>query len=221
MHSTSAKEPTMKILTADIVTAFDHQTIGTKVMDPDTFWRALEAAIAGCTFPAAGQAIVALPVSAYEAVSAGVRRVEHLGQEDFVVRKHRGHWGLYARRPQLGDVPTAVTDLSCVVYTKAAYLADPDLTAPERERVLYADPEYVLVAVLASASVSRSPLPIWTLVHNIAGGNNAFIPESSKGPMKLVDHGKVVSADLALLAHFIAQAKASEEYWRDWAIVAD
>lgn len=239
----------MKIARADIVTAFDEKTIGTKVIAPFAFNNALEAAIEAYTFPANGQGFVTLPASAYDTVSPGVRRVEGLIEKDFVVRQHRGHWGCYAKRssPRLSLVP--VEGLACVVYTKDAYLADPDLAAQEhkapcmgsiheydhggdcpcgvlaknvkalqeRERITNLDPDYILVAVLAFCG-PKSPLPLWTLVHNIAGGNNEFIPRTAPPAFHEIQN---LVDDVRLLHSIIASAKASEAYWNEWMIVAD
>jgi len=55
------------------------------------------------------------------------------------------------------------------VYTRDAYVADPDIT-PEDIQAL-GDSTHVIIAVLASSGPS-APLTPHRFVHNLAGGNN-------------------------------------------------
>lgn len=216
----------MKIARADIVTAFDEMTIGTKVVDEGAFTAALEAAIAAYPFPENGQGFIHLPASAYPMVSSGVRRTRWLfSSTDFVVREHRGHWGCYAKRPARSTGVDPIEGLACVVYTREAYVHDPDVSDAEISRVLaHPAADYILVAVLAFCG-PKSPFPIWTLVHNVAGGNNEFIPKTTPtvpgGPPYAAQRSGNIWHDLDLLHRIVAEAKASEAYWDEWMIVAD
>ncbi len=161
----------MKIELANIVTALRaNGVIGTKVLDPDGFMAALEAAIAKHDFSAdriPGQGFLVMP-EAVPFVSAGVgpRTADH---NDYVCRCHRGVVSAFLRRQKAGNVEGC----ACVVYTKAAYLADPDTqNEPEEQvRIEASNPDYVLVAVLAFAG-PKSPLPLHRFVANLAGANH-------------------------------------------------
>ena len=141
------------IIFSNIVTAFNSKTIGSKVIDPVGFGIALHQAIgsrkhdfAKGTVP--GQALIDLP-DAEVYVSAGVGK-RSINPDDYVLREHRGRVDAYLNREHAAKVES----VKVVVYTHAAYLADPDITPDEAERVKGAS--HVLVAVLASAG-PRSP----------------------------------------------------------------
>ncbi len=160
----------MKIERANIVTAFEEKAIGTKVNDHEGFRQALEIAIEKHDFAAdriPGQGFLLMP-EAVPFVSAGVGP-RTLDPEDYVCRCHRGVVGAYLTRQRAATA----TGCACVVYTKAAYLADPDiLNEPEEAaRIEAANPDYVLVAVLAFAG-PESPLPLHRFVANLAGANH-------------------------------------------------
>jgi hypothetical protein len=120
---------------------------------------------------------------------------------DYHLVFHRGKVGLYLKRRKAASW---AKHLSAVVYTKDAYLADPDVDAEEsaRMRAQYPGHTHVLVAVLASV-VEVPQLSPWGFVHNLAGGNNDYHPD------KLTVSG------------LIEQAKKIEEYDAAWAQVAD
>jgi hypothetical protein len=155
----------MKIALADIVTAFDDFTIGSKVTDRDGFFDALTKAIEAHDFSTdriPGQAFIVCP-DAIPFVSAGDgKRTDN--PEDYIPALHRGQVGLYLKREKAGEVQFC----AAVVYTKEAYLKDPDVTHEEAERI--GDADYVLVAVIASSG-PESPLSPYRFVHNLAGGN--------------------------------------------------
>ena len=91
-----------------------------------------------------------------------------------------------------------------VVYTKDAYSADPDVIKEGR----VVDEDFIIVAVLASAG-PKPPYAGYALVHNIAGGNNEFLPTGDP------------AEDQKLLNSFITKAKETEAYEKDWITVAD
>lgn len=233
------------IVASDICGVFYPHTVGSKVPEEhyDAFIRILTDALKDTTpFERDGQAVITLPPEANALVRCGVGRVvPGLYAHDFVVRMHRGHWGLF-----LGARHAATTEkVDVVVYTREAYLRDPDLKVcdtddtscalrkvVERQRVQDAD--YVLVAVLAvagPAAKGRTPYAPGVLVHNIAGGNNQFLPAEERlkaglnlrqfvgddytGPHREALH------DCGLLYWIVARAKESEQYHSEWMTVAD
>jgi hypothetical protein len=192
----------IKFSVASICTAFESKTIGTKVLDKDAFLAALGAAVEKYEMPESGHAFVA--VDAVGLVSCGVARdPAGFTETDVVAREHRGHWAVYARR----DKASKADSVACVVFTREAYLADPDVQESLAEGITH-----VIVAVLAFAG-PKSPLPIWTLVHNIAGGNAEFVPAGldERDPTR----------NLNLLYKIIGMARESENYWSEWMVVAD
>jgi len=185
------------IVNADIVTAFVDVTVGTKVTDTTNFLLAAVAAIAKYDFEAQrvpGQGFIMCP-EAVPFVSAGVGPRSSKAS-DFVCREHRGVVGAFLKR----EFAAQVEGCALIVYTLAAYLADPDVTPAEAVRVVETGATHVLVAVLAFAG-PKAPLSPYRLVGNLAGGNNEA---------------------LAWTADEIrAKAKESMEYDSSWAIVAD
>lgn len=189
-----------KIVNANIVTAFSEKAIGTKVRDGYSFLRFLTVAIEATDFATQrvpGQAFIALSENARETVSAGCGR-RTLSPEDYIARVHRGEVGLYLKREHAAPVE----GLAAVVYTADAYLSDPDVAGDEMEsaRIKASGATHVLVAVLAFAG-PKSPLPKGTFIHNLAGGNK---------------EAALYSAD-----EIRAMAKAIDDYWGQWCIVAD
>ena len=96
-------------------------------------------------------------------VSAGVGP-QSTNPTDYVCRLHRGHVGAYLKREHAAPI----TGCAVVVYTREAYLANPEITAMEAYRI--GDATHVLVAVLAFAG-PEAPLTPHRLVANLAGGN--------------------------------------------------
>lgn len=91
-----------------------------------------------------------------------------------------------------------------VVYTREAYLADPDLQQPEeaeeRARIEASDATHVIVAVLAFAG-PKSPLPPNTFLHNLAGGNHEALSWTAD--------------------EIRSTAQQVKAYWNEWCVVAD
>ena len=162
----------MRLAISNTLTAFDERdVIGSKVLRPVTFKAALAKAVSGhdmCQDRAPGQHFVHLPKSAWCLVSAGVGR-KSKNAEDYLVRMHRGQPTLFLKRAK-ADV---VEGLACVVYTREAYLGDPDKKKDleEIDRIQGSNCTHVIVAVLAFAG-PEAPLTPHRLVHNLAGGNN-------------------------------------------------
>lgn len=158
----------MKISVSHIVTAFDCQTIGTKVTDPDGFWGALTAALRAHDFASdkiPGQGYIPLP-GAVPFVSSGVgRNIDDPAA--YVLRSHRGRVHAYLKR----EFASPVHDCAAIVYTREAYLSNPDITSGEAGRIEVEDPTHVLVAILASSG-PRPALSPYRFVKNLAGGNH-------------------------------------------------
>lgn len=185
---------------ASIVTAFDDHTIGSKVTNPSKFIEGLTSAIEATDFEAQGvrgQALVGLPESLHDAVSAGVGKHTQ-NKADYVLRTHRGIVKAYLKREFAEPVET----LAAVVYTKEAYLLDPDVKddIDEVSRIEGEGATHVLVAVLASAG-PPSPLSPGRLVHNLAGANL---------------EAQEWDAD-----EIRAKARESLDYYEVWGVVAD
>lgn len=186
---------------ANIVTAFLPRAVGTKVTDAALFWKYLAGDVERHDFASGktpGQALIS-NVTLRWAVSCGVGP-RSANPRDYHPVFYRDKVGLYLRRRKAGKT----SHVSCVVYTRAAYLADPDVDAEESSRLegLHPGHTHVLVAVLASVAESPQLSP-WGFVHNLAGGNNDYHP------------------DKLTVAGLIEQARRIEEYDSKWAPVAD
>ncbi|MFC1598536.1 hypothetical protein ACFL2U_00795 [Patescibacteria group bacterium] len=190
----------MKFEKSNIVTAFDNKTIGSKVTAPRSFLAALEQSLEEYDQSQArvpGQFFITLPEIAHTSVSAGVgERI--LNPDDYVIREHRGQVNLYLKRTKAAPVES----LAVVVYTKEAYLNDPDVQnePEEAKRITASDAEYVIVAVLASSGPQAALTP-HRFVHNLAGGNKEAL---------------VWTAD-----EIRAKAEEIKDYHEKWCVVAD
>lgn len=186
---------------ASTLTAFRLiDTVGSKVVQPVNFCNALAGA-AKKHDPSKdrteGQHFVQLPESAWSTVSAGVGHKSN-NPDDYIVRMYRGQPTMFLRR----KFAAPVEGLACVVYTRQAYLNDPDVLNEPQEiaRIQASDCTRVIVAVLAFAG-PKAPLTPYRLVHNLAGGNN--------------------EVDAWTKDDIVAKAKESLEYWNEWVVVAD
>jgi hypothetical protein len=185
---------------AHIVTAFNHSAIGSRVIDRAPFLNATKRAIAAHDFSkdrVPGQALLDVP-EAVPHVSAGVgpRSTE---PEDYVLREHRGQVTAYLKRTCAAKVESC----KLVVYTREAYLRDPDIDAAEASRIditVGGTATHVLVAVLAAAG-PESPHSPYRFVWNLAGGNREAATWTTD--------------------EIRAKAKAVIEYDKSWAPVAD
>ncbi len=185
------------IKNADILTAFDEATIGSKVEERQEFLNYLTEAINETDFNSCrqpGQAYIKLPSTCNWTVSAGVGK-RTLNPFTYVTRVHREKVGLFLNRLYATEI---VDNVAVVVYTLEAYMNDPDITKEEAKRVQGAS--HILVAVLASCG-PPSPLSPGRFVHNLAGGNKEAM---------------LWSAD-----EIREKAKEISEYSNDWCVVAD
>lgn len=187
----------MKILPANIVTCLSDKTVGTKVTNFPKFYEVMEKAVAAFDFAAAnepGQGFIRCD-DLVPYLSAGVGKASE-NPEDYVLRFYRGRVRPFLKR----EKAAACEGAALVVYTRAAYLADPDTDATERARVEASGATHVLVAVLGFAG-PKAPLSPDALVHNLAGGNN----EAMKWTTEVI--------------HKVA--KESDDYYSEWSVVAD
>lgn len=156
-----------KISISNILTAFNSDTIGSKVTNPNAFKACVGLAVDTHDFSkerVPGQAFIELH-EAKGFVSAGVgSRVDD--PSAYVVRSHRGRCSAYLKR----DHAAETSGCAVVVYTLDAYLADPDVDGLEHARLVTEGATHVLVAVLAFAG-PQSPLTPHRFIHNLAGGN--------------------------------------------------
>lgn len=192
---------TMNCLVSKVCSAFESSAVGSRVIDPKKFFAALGRAVEAhdpSTDRVPGQhGNIVLPVEVYATLSAGVgKRTAH--PADFVLAEHRGEVDIYLRR----GLAVPVSAVAVSVYTVAAYLADPEVSADkvECDRVTASGATHVLVSVRASAG-PRSPLTPKRFVDNLAGGNKEAREWSGNE----------------------IRAKATEisRYYSEWAVVAD
>lgn len=153
-----------------IVTAFDEFTIGTKVINTEFMYLVAKAIakhdVSADRIP--GQSFIHVP-EVVSLVSGGMGRNRD-NEYDYVLRSHRGKVHAYLKR----EFAEPVTDCHVVVYTRDAYLADPDIDEDpvEAERIRsQTNTTHILVAVLAAAGVP-SRLSPYRFVKNLAGGNH-------------------------------------------------
>lgn len=186
----------MQFVVSNVCSAFEAQTIGTKVTDPGAFLTALSAAVATYNPDwdrTPGQHYVVLN-EALGTVSAGVGRKTG-NPHMYVLRAHRGVVSAYLQRRYAEPVES----LAVIVYTLAAYQADPEVDQAEIDNF----PEgttHVIVAVIASAG-PKAPLTPYRFVSNLAGGNR--------------------DADTYSIEDVRRIAREIMAYGNDWSVVAD
>lgn len=190
---------TPKLVPANIVTALDEKAIGTRVTNVGGFFEAADRAIAAFDFEAQrvpGQGFLMCPdIVPYLSAGVGKRSAD---PDHYVCRVHRGRVDAYLRR----EFAAPCEGAALVVYTKAAYLADPDVQKDEQEkaRIESSEATHVLVAVLGFAG-PKAPLSPYRLVHNLGGGNK--------------------EAAVWTVEEIQQKAAESISYDSEWAVVAD
>lgn len=160
----------MKIGFSRNLSAFSGSTIGTKVLNHDRFLDAATLAIEQHDHSedrAPGQHFIMCP-EAVPYVSAGVGR-RTLNPEDYVARCHRGRVDVFLKRKHAA----AADGCAVIVYTREAYLNDPDVQKEPDEiaRIEQSDFTHLLIAIQAFAG-PKSALSPFRFVANLAGGNN-------------------------------------------------
>lgn len=185
----------LKFAFSDICSAASSEAIGSRITNDAGFCDAAVKAIQSYDFAAArvpGQGFIQCP-EAVPFVSAGVGP-RSKNPRDYILREHRGIVSAYLKR----EFAAPVAGCALVVYTRDAYVRDPDVTPEEAARVN--DATHVIVAVLAFAGPD-APLPPYRLVWNLAGGNR--------------------EAALWTPDEIRARAKAAIDYDNAWVTVAD
>ena len=185
----------MKFGISKICSAFEDQAIGSRVLNRGGFLAALEIAVSDHASNKVdwvlGQHTVSMPESVNSLVSSGVGLCAGVTPDDFVLREHRGVVSAYLRRDRAIQPHE---DIKVIVYTAAAYVADPEVDPSEFEG---SDVSHVIVAVLAGSS----PLTPARFVSNLAGGN--------------------MEAVLWGLEEVTDKSKEIDGYWKKWRVVAD
>jgi hypothetical protein len=186
----------MLFIFSNICSAADPSTIGSKITNLDAFIEVLAQAAEAHDFTkdrVPGQGFIQLPESVLPHVSAGVGK-QVADPTAYCLREHRGRVGAYLKR----EFAAPTESCAVVVYTRDAYVADPDVTEDEVQRL--GDATHVIVAVLATAG-PQSQLSPYRFTHNLAGGNK---------------EAQVWTAD-----EIREKAKAILDYDNTWSTVAD
>lgn len=199
----------IRFAVSNICTAFDPETVGSKVDLMATFMRLLEYAVRHHDTSkdrASGQHYIVMPDEAKQTVSAG-DGLKTDNVEDYIIRYHREGPKMFLKRECAGEVK----DLAVVVYTREAYFKDPDYDGEED----IGDATHIIVAVLASSG-PKSPVTPYRFVHNLAGGNNSYFrPDKLSEPPAMVH---ALDNHISWLEH---KAREVIDYWSKYAVVAD
>lgn len=192
---------TISIAPSYIWQAESSTVIGSKVGNSPAFREALTEAIASHDTSrdrAEGQHFIVLSPEAIKAsdITCGVgRKTSNIS--DYVMREWRGSVSTFLKR----ENALPVSFCAVIVYTKSAYLADPQMPEDERKQVLASDSTHYLVALLANADGVPNARSPYRLVDSLAGGNNEF-------------------ADISI-EDVKAMAVESKAYADAWSVVAD
>lgn len=173
---------------ANICSAFTTHAIGSRIkplclcttQGKDRVFGVIAKAIAAYDFPANGQGFIICP-ELIPFVESG-DAPKSADPADYVLRSYRGEVQKFLRREYAKDVK--VNFCALVVYTKEAYLVDPDVSGDEAagiprdeaeiERIKSVDATHVIVAVLASGGPKPTVSP-HRFVMNLAGGNHDYV----------------------------------------------
>jgi hypothetical protein len=213
----------IKFCVSNICTAFQSQTVGSKVLNTQVFLEDLRSALQSYN-PSKdrepGQHFVLMPDS-FHTVSAG-DGLKSDNTEDYIVRTHREGPKMFLKRHCAGSVKF----LACVVYTREAYLKDPDYDGSED----LGDATHIIVAVIASSG-PNAPVTPFRFVHNLAGGNLEYKqpPRKDFAPQipsywhnYLSPHWMDYAKALEDWGEFITKkAKEVVEHWNSYSVVAD
>ena len=196
---------------SNICTAFERSTIGSKVINSREFFMYLKGAMKDYDVSrdrVPGQHFIVLPVEAYWTVFAGDGKKTD-SADDYVIRNHREGPKMFLRRACAGEV----SFLACVVYTREAYMADPDYNP---EEPLPAGATHVVVAVIASSGPA-APVTPYRFVHNLAGGNNAYAAPKCED----MDDKEVIDCLQGHIDWLEDEALKVKAYWDEFSVVAD
>ena len=169
---------TVQLGFASIVTAFDDKAIGTKVTDEIKFRHIMLEAIADYDKKAKdnpkdnGQWFIFLPKEVvFYVAGAGVGKRSN-DENDYVLRSYRGRVDAYLKREKAEQS----TGVAVVVYTRDAYLRNPDVQADpdELRRAAEFDASHYVVAILSFAGPPSVVSP-YRFTANLAGANDDFV----------------------------------------------
>jgi hypothetical protein len=187
----------MHFAISNVCTSFQpNNVVGTKVVEHEGLLNALSKAVAAHDTTqdrVPGQHFIPLN-DGIPYISGGVgKRTQDTS--DYVLREWRGEVRAFLKR-RCAAKPQS---LAVIVYTREAYLADPDLKEDpaERERIEKTAATHVIVAVLSDAT----PVEPGRFVANLAGANKEAL---------------VWTAD-----EIRAKAAESREFWMSHCVVAD
>jgi hypothetical protein len=240
-------------IVSGVCAAFDATAVGSRVLKAATLMDYLDEFVPLHDVAGRGSAMIKLPEAAFPAVLGGDGCVpSHATNADYVMRTWRGETGLYLSRAHA----LPVTSLHVLAYSRATYLADPDKDATDpwtgaltwdavnqRQDIEQIEhwlkeetcPETVIVGVFASGLPGPPPLARRALVHNIAGGNAAYLPQTRLTEtgdlearlrdtfMQTAEEGerRALEHDVKLLHAWIAQARATDFHEQKFRVVAD
>jgi hypothetical protein len=198
---------------SDVCSAFMSKTIGSKVTNAPTFLymlRDLVKAHDGSKDRAPGQHFIVMP-DGHHLVSAG-DGLKSDNPNDYVVRHHREGPKMFLKRKCAGNVQF----LACVVYTREAYLTDPDYDGVED----IGEATHVIVAVIASSGPS-APVTPFRFVHNLAEGNNEYLPPEPDLMDEDVGYTTIIETYEQWAKFIVGKAREVRDYWTQYGVVAD
>ena len=152
---------------SDVCSAFNSKTIGTKVINQDVFFSELGKAVESFDWDScrvSGQAKINLDNIKHTVLCGVGFAVDDPSY--YVLRSHRGRVSSFLKR----DYAEATKSLHVILYTKDAYLNDPQITEDEYESIVSSACTHVIVSVLATAT-DNPFLGTHRFVANLAGGN--------------------------------------------------
>lgn len=187
----------MKIFMHDLAAAqMTPSAIGTFVQKPMALHTAIMAALETYEFPENGQGFVSLPEEAWANVMPGVAK-RTKNPEDYCNRLHRGKVEQFLRRDKVA-LP-ALSGVAAIVYSKKAFLADPQTSDSEKQGFVETGFTHCWVTTLAFAG-PKPPVTSWRFVVNLAGGNAAYAEMTKE--------------------QLVEMAQSIEAYESEWCVVA-
>jgi len=176
----------------------------------------IEQALEDYEFPVNGQGVVKLHDDACQLVLAGVARIpQDLSAAEMGllcgVRVHRGEPVVVLKRGILvmRGVDLAPSSVRAVVYTKEAYLSDPQITVEEQDDFQAGGYTHCLVTLLTGVE-GHIPVPSSRrFVRNLAGGNVKYRQLALDYAVERPD----------FLDKLEKEAKAIVEYEQSWMLV--
>lgn len=158
----------VKIGVSSRVLVFRPECIGARVLRPEQFMSILEAVVAAHDFASErtpGQGYIAMPQESYRLVSSGVgKRTEE--PSNCILRGDQGRVESFLNR----RLSEPVVSLTVVVYTRDAYLNDPDVgkNPAEVASATASDATHFMVEVIASAG-DDAPFALRAFLASLAG----------------------------------------------------